>query len=179
MSALLNPVPANPLPPFREGEPAPPVVTSKPDYLIADPLPLMLWECGYDEGTLDWRTDRQNPRGGDTTKSPLRGMLSTHERAVISAALDAHFVRAAEAHHTLSKQYFPINAPGVEPLPPGATMGVPLGGGSVKRVATHVPLLERKRALTAEEINERYRLGRGAKKLGQRAAAATQDEADE
>ena len=43
-------------------------------------------------------------------------------------------------------------------------------------------ILERKRMASPEEINERYRLGRGAKRLGKReavAAAATVDDADE
>ena len=172
MSALLNADPAKPLPPFRAGEPAPPVVTGKPDYQIADPLPLMLWECGYDAGALAWRVDRPSARGGDATKSPLRGMMCAHERAVVSAALDAHFLRAAEAHHAPPQQYFPLGAPGVAPLPPGAIMSVPLGAGAVKRAAVYVPLLERKRSLTPEEVNARYRLGRGAKKLERRAAVA-------
>ncbi|KAI0351660.1 tRNA pseudouridine synthase [Trametes cingulata] len=165
MTALLNADPANPLPPFREGEPAPPLVTGKPEYIIADPLPLMLWECGYDEGALDWRVDPAKTQGGDTAKSPLRGMMCAHERAVIGAALEEHFLKAAERHHTPPRPYFPIGAPGVDKLPPGAMMSLPLGGGMVKRAATYTPLLERKRMLTPEEVNERYRLGRGAKKL--------------
>ena len=36
----------------------------------------------------------------------------------------------------------------------------------VKRAGVYVPLLQRKRMPTPEEVNERYRLGRGAKKLG-------------
>ncbi|KAI0752150.1 tRNA pseudouridine synthase [Fomes fomentarius] len=172
MTALLNADPARPLPPFREGEESPPVITGRPDYQIADPLPLMLWECGYDEDVLDWRTDRASTRGGDSTKSPLRGMVCAHERATITAALDEHFLKAAEVHHTPPHQYFPIGAPGVEPLPQGAMMSVPLGGGMVKRAGVYVPLLQRKRMLTAEEVNERYRLGRGAKKLERKTAAA-------
>ncbi|KAI0668901.1 tRNA pseudouridine synthase [Trametes maxima] len=172
MSALLNTNPARPLPAFCTGEPAPPVVTSKPEYIIADPLPLMLWECGYDAGALDWRVDRARPHaGGDTAKSPVRGMLCAHERAVLGAALEEHFLKAAEAHHALPKPYFPIGAPGVDALPPGAMMSLPLGGGMVKRAATYTPILQRKRMLTPEEVNARYRLGRGAKKLEKRAAA--------
>ncbi|KAI9068845.1 tRNA pseudouridine synthase [Trametes sanguinea] len=182
MSALLNVDPENPLPPFRPGEPAPPVVQSKPEYIIADPLPLMLWECGYDEGALDWRVDPTKVTAGDYAKSPIRGMLSAHERALIGAALEEHFLKAAEAHHTRPRPYFPLGAPGVDVLPPGAMMSVPLGGGMVKRMATYTPLLERKRMMTPEEVNERYRLGRGAKRLEKRAAAASavaDDDGDE
>ncbi|KAI0742667.1 tRNA pseudouridine synthase [Daedaleopsis nitida] len=182
MSALLNADPADPLPPFRDGEAPPPVLTGKPDYQIADPLPLMLWECGYDDSALDWRTDRASTKGGDSTKSPLRGMICAHERATITAALDEHFLKAAGAHHEPPRQYFPIGAPGVDPLPPGAMMSVPLGGGMVKRAGTYVPLLQRKRMPTPEEVNERYRLGRGAKKLERKAAASSAvvaDDADE
>ncbi|OJT14250.1 tRNA pseudouridine(38/39) synthase [Trametes pubescens] len=182
MSALLNADPARPLPPFREGEPAPPLVTGKPEYIIADPLPLMLWECGYDDDALDWRIDRAKADAvGETAKSPLRGMICAHERAILSASLEEHFLKAAEAHHTPPKPYFPIGAPGVEALPEGAMMSLPLGGGKVKRAATYTPLLERKRMLTPEEVNTRYRLGRGAKKLERRAAAlaVADDDADE
>ena len=42
----------------------------------------------------------------------------------------------------------------------------------VKRAGVYVPLLQRKRMPTPEEVNERYRLGRGEKKLGRKAAAA-------
>ncbi|KAI0695287.1 tRNA pseudouridine synthase [Cerioporus squamosus] len=162
----------------RRRRPAP-VVTGKPDYLIADPLPLMLWDCGYDDGVLDWRTDRASPKTGESTKSPLPGMICDLERATITAALDEHFLKAAEAHHKPPKQYFPLGAPGVEPLHPGAMMSVPLGGGIVKRLGTYVPLLQRKRMPTPDEVNERYRLGRGAKKLGRKAAPAVVDEGDE
>ncbi|PIL26057.1 hypothetical protein GSI_11811 [Ganoderma sinense ZZ0214-1] len=179
MSALLNADPARPLPAFRDSEDPPPRITGKPDYQIADPLPLMLWECGYDEGALDWRIDCSSNKGGDSAKSPLRGMICAHDRATITAALDAHFLKAAEAHHTPPQQYFPIGAPGIAPLPPGAMMSVPLGGGMVKRAGTYVPLLQRKRMPTPEEVNARYRLGRGAKKLERKAAVAAADDADE
>ena len=69
-----------------------------------------------------------------------------------------------------------LGAPGVEPLPPAGIMSVPLGAGAVKRTGVYVPLLERKRMATPEEINERWRLGRGAKKLERRTAAKTAPE---
>ncbi|KAH9856341.1 tRNA pseudouridine synthase [Lenzites betulinus] len=181
VSALLNADPARPLAPFRADEPAPPLVAGKPEYIIADPLPLVLWECGYDAGALDWRVDppRADAAAGDSAKSPLRGMMCAHERAVLGAALEAHFLSAAEAHHVQPRPYFPVGAPGVERLPEGAMMSLPLGGGMVKRAAVYTPLLERKRMLTPEEVNERYRLGRGAKKLERRAAIAGNGGADD
>ena len=114
----------------------------------------------------------------DLAKSPLRGIVCAYERAAVTTALEAHFLKAAEAHHRPPQQYFPIGGSGVQPLPPGAMMSIPLGGGMVKRAGQYVPLLQRKRMLTPEEVNERYRLGRGAKKL-ERRAAATADDADE
>ncbi|KAI0830109.1 tRNA pseudouridine synthase [Trametes gibbosa] len=184
MSALLNADPARPLPPFRPDEPAPPLVASKPEYIIADTLPLVLWECGYDDGALAWRVDpARADAAGDSAKSPLRGMACAHERAVLGAALEAHFLKAAQAHHAPPPPYFPVGAPGVGGLPRGAMMSLPLGGGMVKRAAVYTPLLERKRMLTPEQVNERYRLGRGAKKLERRAAVAgeagAEDDGDE
>ena len=104
--------------------------------------------------------------------SAIEGTIITSALPTITAALDEHFLKAAAAHHKPPTQYFPIGAPGVEPLPPGAIMSVPLGGGMVKRAGVYGTLLQRKRMPTPEEVNERYRLGRGAKKLGRKAAAA-------
>ncbi|KAI0334139.1 tRNA pseudouridine synthase [Cubamyces sp. BRFM 1775] len=181
MSALLNPDPTRPLPPFRPGEPAPPVVTSKPEFIIADPLPLVLWDCGYDDGALDWRVERPKPSPGEPLKTPVPGMRCAYERALIGATLEEHFLKAAEAYYERPRPYFPIGAPGVEPLGPGGMMALPLGGGMAKRAATYTPLLQRKRMLTAEQINERYRLGRGAQKLSRKVTtdAVADDDTDE
>lgn len=39
-------------------------IDGKPSYEMADDLPLILWECGYNEGTFSWRGDN-TPRAGD------------------------------------------------------------------------------------------------------------------
>ncbi|GAA5989354.1 hypothetical protein JCM5350_005685 [Sporobolomyces pararoseus] len=41
----------------------------KPSYQIADDLPLILWQCGFNSTELSWRTDNV-PRGGDTGSKP-------------------------------------------------------------------------------------------------------------
>ena len=59
---------------------------------MADDLPLMLWECGYDESELDWRTYEQERKsvgivGGDLYHQ-IQGIYS---RSRVYAALDQHF----------------------------------------------------------------------------------------
>ena len=56
-------------------------------------------------GTLAWRVHHPSARGGDATKSPLRGMMCAYERTIVSAMLDARLLRAAEAYHRPPQQY--------------------------------------------------------------------------
>ncbi|OBZ74477.1 putative tRNA pseudouridine synthase C25B8.05 [Grifola frondosa] len=182
VSALLNTDPDNPAPSVKEGEPAPPVVQSKPEYQMADPLPLMLWECGYDESDIDWRTDRNPERPPeplsqkDITGNLYHQLQSLHERSVIHTTLDAHFLKAAARHHSPPPQYFPRNHPGSQPIPRRSVMSIPLGAGAFRRAAIYVPLLERARAPTAESMNERWRVGKGARRAEKKALENGGDE---
>src|SRR5277367_3819332 len=80
------------------------VVDSKPDYQMADALPLMLWECGYDETELVWRTtgrsDDAGIEGGLANGGELyRQLQGIHARSRVFTALDQHFLKAAAKHH--------------------------------------------------------------------------------
>jgi len=48
--------------------------------------------------------------------------------------------------------------------PPQETLRIPLGGGTYKRTGKYIPLLERKRQDSYESANERWRIGKGARK---------------
>ncbi|EMD35013.1 hypothetical protein CERSUDRAFT_85755 [Gelatoporia subvermispora B] len=188
MDALMNTDPANPKPPSHPGEPAPPIVESKPEYQMAQPFPLVLWDCGYDPALVRWQggpegAECDSGEGVYTHKqaaSSLYGQLhALHERALVQAALDAHFLRAAEPFHAPPPQCLPVGHPGSVPIAPGTTLSIPTGAGSYSRTASYVPLLQRKRGDLPEVINERWRLGKGAKRFAARMGAAEPDDADE
>jgi tRNA pseudouridine38/39 synthase len=141
-----------------------PVVSSKPDYQMADDLPLMLWECGYDESELDWRTYEQEDRkGGGIVRGELHHQIqSIYTRSRICATLDQHFLKAVEVHH------HPLPPAGVEEVDAlkgkSRIVNVPLGGGTFKRLQKYKSLLERNRLDAVEVMNERWRLGKGSRR---------------
>jgi tRNA pseudouridine38/39 synthase len=170
------------------------VVNRKPEYQMADALPLMLWDCAYAEEDVIWRTgtlefsdqdqdhdtDDDSRRTGLGTETDLYHQLhSIWNRSRVYSVLDQHFLRAAEAHHK----------PPISPLPlaSGTTLNhnmslnYPLGGGTYKRVQKYVPLLARNRLDPVEVINERWRNGKGSRKAERRAASgeAGEDGGDE
>ncbi|THH09673.1 hypothetical protein EW145_g1857 [Phellinidium pouzarii] len=104
MSALLNVDPTHPALPFRADEPAPDLVTQKPEYQMADALPLVLWECAYGDEDVVWQTDDQETAedakaAASSENSLYRQMHAIHTRSLIHSVLDAHFLRAASVFH--------------------------------------------------------------------------------
>ncbi|KAF8904764.1 pseudouridine synthase [Gymnopilus junonius] len=69
------------------------VVDRKPEYQMADALPLMLWECGYDESELNWRTSGgPDETGGEIVRGDLYHQLqSIHTRSRVFSTLDRAF----------------------------------------------------------------------------------------
>lgn len=178
MTALLNADPENPYPPYRPGEPVPPVVTTKPIYQMADSLPLVLWDTGFSEGDVSWRTDYKGPEGPTKAAKPFAKNVCTqlraaHERTLIHAALHEHFFKAAAQYHDMPPDFFPIT-PDSPPIPKGVVFGVPLGGAQQKDTALYVPILERQRLDPVEVSNERWRVGKGARRAARDADAAAE-----
>ncbi|ETW79750.1 hypothetical protein HETIRDRAFT_238579, partial [Heterobasidion irregulare TC 32-1] len=170
VTALLNVDPEHPYPPFREGEEAPPVVQCKPEYQMTDGLPLMLWECGFADEDLDWRTDTEvdsDETSGEGSKDATQMRLglanqleSILERSHIHVALDTHFLAAAASIHSSAPSPFPLR-PGTRP---SGMLNVPLGGGTFYRSGRYVPVVERKRLDSVEIANERWMKGKGGRK---------------
>jgi tRNA pseudouridine38/39 synthase len=146
-----------------------PLVDRKPEYQMADALPLMLWDCAYADSDVTWQTDDDGAESG--SGSDLYHQLhSVHQRSLIHTTLDEHFLAAATQYHAPPPQYFPFSQTGLTPhtLPRSnlgrePVLGVPLGAGTYKRSAKYTPLLERKRLDHVDVANERWRIGRGSK----------------
>ncbi|KAH9020031.1 pseudouridine synthase [Lactarius pseudohatsudake] len=162
ISALLNADPSAP-PAVLEGEPPPPppCVTCKPEYQMADALPLVLWDCAYADEDVQWRADDAGSDGGSVgLYSQLVGLA---ERAQVEATLAEHFLAAAAPLHELAARgtgsMLTQGANGKERGP----WDVPLGGGTTRREGNYVPLLNRKRLDHVEVVNERWRTRRKGK----------------
>ncbi|KAF9522507.1 pseudouridine synthase [Crepidotus variabilis] len=144
------------------------VVGSKPDYQMADGLPLMLWDCGYDKAELDWRTTGQAGVKNDSLQGDLYHQLEgIYTRSRVYSALDQHFLKAVEKHYPRPAPLLPLNVGSGEVkarLSSERVINVPLGGGTFKRLQKYKPLLEKKRLDTVEVMNERWRLGKGMRR---------------
>ncbi|KAJ6593151.1 pseudouridine synthase [Mycena capillaripes] len=166
VTALLNVAPG------AEGDPSLSVVDTRPEYQMADALPLMLYECHYAPGDVEWQTEEELDADG---LSPLGAGLyhqlhSLQARSEMYATLNSEFLNAAAAHHAPPISHLPLSATGF--VPDGKTpMNVPLGGAEFRRTAKYVPLLERTRGDHFEVVNERWRLGKGARRDERRKAA--------
>lgn len=169
--------------------PAIQIVDRKPEYQMADALPLLLWECGYPDSELSWRTtpsedrciSRGNVIGNESGTELYQQLDGIHSRSQVYTALNNHFVSAASVHHLPPEpnnncQQLEISqaAPHVPPM----KLLIPLGGGMYKRTSQdkYVPLLQRNRLDTVEVMNERWRLGKGFRRNERRKAA--EDAAD-
>jgi tRNA pseudouridine38/39 synthase len=146
------------------------VVDRKPEYQMADALPLMLWECGYDEAEVAWRTtgrpDDEGIGGGLANGGDLyRQLQGIQTRSQVFSALNQHFLEAAAKHHPKPVSPFPLqNGVGDLKMSNKQAINIPLGGGTFKRSLKYVPLLERGRLDTVEVMNERWRLGKGMRR---------------
>ncbi|KAJ6526611.1 pseudouridine synthase [Mycena vulgaris] len=159
-----------------EGDPVLPVVDTRPEYQMADALPLMLYACHYTPGDVEWQAEEDVDADG---LSPLGAGLyhqlhSIHARADMYATLNREFLQAAAAHHAPPTPHLPLTATGF--VPDGRTpMNVPLGGAEFRRTAKYVPLLKRPRGDHFEIVNERWRVGKGARRDEQRRAAEDEE----
>jgi len=115
------------------------VLDRKPAYQIAEALPLMLWDCTYDEGLLDWQTTQFEFKDHEIMKSMV-------EKSRVVTVVKEHFLQAAEAMD--SRPSAPRNGP---------VVFAPLGAGAYKRFGVYVPLLKRVRLDTVEVRNERWK----------------------
>ncbi|KAJ7353642.1 pseudouridine synthase [Mycena albidolilacea] len=155
VTALLNVAPG------AEGDPALPTVDTRPEYQMTDALPLMLYACHFGACDLAWQADADAD-----ALAPLGAGLHHQLRA---------FLRAAAAHHAPPPARLPLHATGFVPDERTA-INVPLGGAEFRCTAKYVPLLERNRGEHFEVVNERWRVGKGARRDERRKAAEEEGE---
>ena len=150
IDALLNTNPEKPHP-----DSSIPLVPARPIYEMAVGLPLILWDCGFDETSVQWRAeDVSTDEGYAATASGFlwQQIHGEYSRSLVHTALHQHFLEAASVYHR----------------PPTDTRGIAhvnIGGGQSRHMKKYVPLLKRRRGDTVEVVNERWRNGaRAAKK---------------
>ncbi|KAI0255598.1 pseudouridine synthase [Lactifluus subvellereus] len=158
VSALLNADPEGEEVEAQDGGEEPlPRVTCKPEYQMADALPLVLWDCAYDPEDARWRTDEAGMEGGSVgLYSQLVGLA---ERAQVEATLAEQFLAAASEFHG--------PAPGGSGEGGGGPCDVPLGGGMVRREGRYVRILKRRRSESVSVVNARWR-SRSERREGKR-----------
>ncbi|CAG8590939.1 13529_t:CDS:2, partial [Acaulospora colombiana] len=161
VDTLLNANPERPNP-----DASIPLLPNRPLYDMADGLPLVLWECGFDKDDVTWRTDEPEstevtkPTASPSTVQLLESMNSSHTSSVIRTALLRHFLEAAEVHHESASDRL---------------VRLQRGGGHIQHINKYVPLLKRKRGPTPAEVNENWRKGRGQVLMDRRARAKAID----
>ncbi|KAJ7778550.1 pseudouridine synthase [Mycena metata] len=144
-----------------EGDPSLPVVDTRPEYQMADALPLMLYECHYSPGDVKWQAEQEDD--AELGAGLYHQMHSIQARSELFAVLNREFLTAAAAHHAPPTSYLPLTATGF--VPDGKTpMNVPLGGAEFRRSVKYTPLLQRNRGDHFEVVNERWRVGKGARR---------------
>jgi len=181
ISSLLNVNPEKLASPLftMEGDPLLEVVDRKPEYQMANGLPLILWDCAYADADVQWRTtpDGEASEEKRGSGSDLYDQLhSIYDRSIIHTVLDAHFLAAAAVFHPRAPVYFPRSQIQIA-LP--SVIQVPLGGGSSHRNGNYKPLLRRKRLDSIENVNARWRAGKGERKQERRQLDAAEDDIDE
>lgn len=154
----------------HEGDPPLQVVNARPEYQMADALPLMLWECGYRPEDVHWQidghhSDEERPEHGGEL---LQSLDSIYSRSKITCALNHHFLDAAARYH-----HPPISKTAK------LAMHIPLGGGTFKRANKYTPLLDRVRMDPVDVVNERWRNGKGLRKEERKRSGAVLVDDDE
>lgn len=171
VSSLMNADSQNPLLPYRPGEPVQ-VVDRKPTYQMASALPLVLWDCGYLPEDVKWQTDdvpsTNNSSDSTVTNNVRHQLASIHIRSRIRSVIDDHFLRASSRYHEFPYTPLPFTNDKERntALAGGKVMlNIPIGGGAHIRTSKHTPLLTRERGDSTDVVNERWRQGRGKKRL--------------
>ncbi|KAH7103661.1 pseudouridine synthase [Auriculariales sp. MPI-PUGE-AT-0066] len=143
-------------------------VPCKPEYEMADALPLVLWDCAYSPEDVTWVTDAEatadaegdnedDEQLADAPSRLLKEMASIKERSQIQSTMHAHFLEAAHRYRKMKP-----HSDGI--------VTTQLGGGRMKTTVHYVPVLNRKRQAAVETLNAKWRETKGARRSNRTAA---------
>ncbi|KAB5590318.1 hypothetical protein CTheo_6233 [Ceratobasidium theobromae] len=153
-------------------------VESKPNYTMADALPLVLWDCGYNPDDVQWQTDSDvESKDGvvfdrERTHNFWYQLYSIWARDRIQATMQSYFLRAAEAFYPspASSQGMALGTPRT---PADGLVRINTGGGAFRHTTRYIPILELERGERAEAANQRWKEGAvGKRKTAKRGVKA-------
>lgn len=130
--------------------PSLPAVTGKPIYDMANDLPLCLYDCVFDESAVQWRTVP-----GDEPQEDEEGREKAQRTNISKSLIDQLYdleLKSAMIRNALA-HIQPIHTQPVGER----SLAIPLGGNTFAMSSKHLPLLERERGDTPDEINRRWR----------------------
>lgn len=125
----------------------------KPTYAMAHPIPLTLWECAFKE--VDWRTsgyDGVMAEISEENKVPEEASRARIERVLEETRQEVE-LRAWQVGNALGKMR-QLFGPPAEVVTHGL---YPVGGGDTLTMAKYVPVLQRGRGETPDEVNQKWR----------------------
>lgn len=146
------------------------VVANKPLYQMAAALPLQLYQCGYPEGTLDWRyhgydgpvangqttshDDDNHDAGRQSANMGSETLLSVLKSQAEEARVKARHIEAFYEEALRLNQLETCSTP-------TETTAFTLGAGEMKSARKYINVLDRPRGDSVEEQNQRWRQGKG------------------
>jgi len=159
-------------------------IDGKPLYQMASALPLQLYRCNYNDGEVDWRyggydgpygalSDSNKLAAEASSQSTVMGLLQSLKTEAIEANMRARHIQqfydeAAEIYSS------PLSNPqSLGDSSSRARVNATLysvGSGEVLSTKNYVPLLQRARTETPDEINKKWREGGGARRSVRKAA---------
>ncbi|KAG8955510.1 hypothetical protein FRC03_011122 [Tulasnella sp. 419] len=152
-----------------------PIVPTKPSYYMADGLPLVLWDCGYKESDLLWRTTPSESvrpaSSGPLNVSRKHTSIFTDlhtmaTRNMIQMVLHNHFFKAGLEY---SKRLPDPPTPWLDNKNGEGRYSTPLGAGGFQVSGKYLPLLERPRSEDVKVVNERWKNGAGVRRAEKKA----------
>jgi tRNA pseudouridine38/39 synthase len=159
-------------------------IDGKPLYQMASALPLQLYRCNYNDGDVDWRyggydgpyeplSDRDKLAAEASSQSAVMGLLQSLKTEAIEANMRARHIQQFydEAAGIYSSAL--ANPQMLGDSSSRARINATLysvGSGEVLSTKNYVPLLQRARTETPDEINRKWREGGGARRNLRKAA---------
>lgn len=154
------------------------VIDRKPSYAMAEDLPLILWQCGYNSSELNWRIDNTPLPSDSTISRPLSTPDLPSKMSTIPVESSETFrrqflemnqnwteirLKSIIMRHHLST--FVTFTPYSKTTLPTRKCTTTHGAGRFSAAQSYIPLLERPRGELPEVTNKKWAEGKGALKM--------------